>query len=257
MILNNENYFSHEMSMKYMGVSQFKQFEKCPAGAIAEINGEYEREKTTALLVGSYVDAHFENTLNIFQAKNPQIFKKDGSLKSEYIQAETIINRIERDEMFMDFMNGKSQVIMTGEINDVPIKIKVDSLHPDKIVDLKVMRDFEPIYVNGKGKLSFIEAWEYDLQGAVYQEIVRQNTGIKLPFYIAAATKEKVTNIDIFEIPQEYLDFELDRFRENVQLFDGIKHGAFEAERCDCCDYCKSTKVLTEVKSLEELNDVE
>ena len=77
-MLTNENYFSKENQMKYMGVSQFKAFEKCPAAAYAEVMGQYEREKTTALLVGSYVDAHFEGTLDIFKAQNPSLFKRDG-----------------------------------------------------------------------------------------------------------------------------------------------------------------------------------
>ena len=52
-MLNNENYFSVENNLKYMSVSQFKAFENCPASAYAEVTGNYEREKTTALLVGS------------------------------------------------------------------------------------------------------------------------------------------------------------------------------------------------------------
>ena len=34
--LTNENYFSLENQMMYMGVSQFKAFEKCEAAALAE-----------------------------------------------------------------------------------------------------------------------------------------------------------------------------------------------------------------------------
>ena len=64
MKLTSENYFSLEMQMKFMGVSQFKAFEECQAAALAEISGNYEREKTTSLLVGSYVDAYFEGTLD-------------------------------------------------------------------------------------------------------------------------------------------------------------------------------------------------
>lgn len=32
-----------------------------------------------------------------------------------------------------------------------------------------------------------------------------------------------------------------------------IKIGAIEADRCECCDYCKSTKKLTRVISADEL----
>ena len=252
MKLTNENYFNREMSEKFIGVSQFKSFENCPAMALAEIKGEFEKEKTAALLVGSYVDSHFEGTLDIFKAQNPNIFKRDGSLKSEYIQAEQIINRIEQDELFMEYMSGEKQVIMTGEIEGVPVKIKIDSYHPDKIVDLKIMRDFEPIYKAEQGRLRWFEAWRYDLQGAIYQEIVRQNTGLQLPFYLAAATKEKVTDIDIIHISQDMLDFELEQFKKKVQLYDAIKKGIIEPNRCEKCDYCKQTKILTEPTESED-----
>jgi hypothetical protein len=253
-MLTSDNYFDIENQIKYMSVSQFKAFEKCEAAALAEVMGDIERERTTALLVGSFVDAYFEGTLDVFKEKNPQLFKRNGELKSEYIQAETIIKRIERDPLFMFFLNGEKQVIMTGSIEGIPVKVKIDSYHPDKmIVDLKVMKDFKPIYVEEKGRLSWIEAWEYDLQGAVYQEIVRQNTGKKLPFFIAGATKEKEPDIDIIEIPQPYLDVELERFKENIIRYDGIKKGFFQPRRCEKCDYCKQTKVLTAPRSMEVL----
>ena len=254
-MLTNENYFSPENQRKYMSVSQFKAFDKCPACALAELLGRYEREKTAALLVGSYVDAHFDGTLDVFKAKHPELFKRDGTLKSEYINAGKMINRVEQDALFMEYMSGQSQVIMTGEIEGVPVKIKLDSYHPGRmIVDLKCMKDFAPIYKPGQGCLSWVEAWEYDLQGAVYQEIVRQNTGERLPFYLAAVTKEREPDIEIVEIGQEFLDFQLDRFRKNVQRFDAIKQGVIEPERCEKCDWCKATKVLTKPITLEDLN---
>lgn len=252
MTLTQRNYFSKKASLEYMSVSQFKAFQKCPAAALAEIKGRYEREKTTALLVGSYVDSYFEGTLAQFKYDNPDIFKRDGTLKNEYLQAEAIIDRIHRDRMFTRFMAGRKQVIMTGEIEGVKVKIKVDSLHKDKIVDLKVMRDFQNVYVPEVGRVPWFDAWGYDIQGAVYQEIVRQNTGNKLPFYLAAATKEKVTDLDIVELDQEALDFALDKFKRDVEYFDAIKKGAVEPIRCEKCDYCKQTKVLKEPTSSSE-----
>lgn len=252
-MLTNENYFSRDNQMRYMGVSQFKAFEACPASALAEVRGEYERDKTTALLVGSYVDAYFEGTLPLFQAQHPEIFTKKLELKAEYRKAEDIIARIERDRLFMEFLGGDKQVILTGSINGVEVKIKVDSLHSDKIVDLKIMKDFQPIYKPEQGRLSWVEAWGYDLQGAVYQEIVRQNTGQTLPFYLAAATKEKTTDLDIVEVPQSYLDFELEHFKDSVQYYDSIKRGLIEPERCEHCDYCKETKVLKTPTKLDML----
>ena len=255
MILTKGNYFGTDADMAYMSVSQYKQFEKCEAKAMQLIEGKWEQQKSTALLVGSYVDAHFEGSLDMFRAQNPEIFTAKGELKSNFKQAEEIINRIERDNMFMEYLSGEKQVIMTGEIFGVPFKVKVDSLLPDKIVDLKIMRDFEPVYVEGKGRVSFIEAWGYDIQGAVYQEIVRQNTGKKLPFYIAAATKETDgADIGIFELEQGELDICLELMEEDIKRFVLIKNGIIEPERCEKCDYCKHTKVLKAPVMSSELN---
>ena len=257
-MINKDNYFSPENNQNFMSVSQFKSFEKCEFGALEEIRGKYTREPSTALLVGSYVDAYYEGTLDLFVANHPEILKKDRTLKADYVQAELIIERLKRDEMFSRYMSGEKQVVFTGEIEGVPVKVKVDSYHPGKaIVDLKVMRDFKPIYVPAQGRLNFIEAWRYDLQGAVYQEIVLQNTGTKLPFYIAAATKEPTPDLEIFEIPQEVLDVQLDLFRANVRRYQLIKEGLIEPIRCGRCECCKESKVLNKITSWEELNNYE
>lgn len=242
MKLTAENYFSKQADTEYMSASQYKAFQSCEARAIAELNGEWKREETTSLLLGSYVDAHFEGTLDVFKAKHPELFKRDGSLKSEYIAAENAIVRMERDDMFMKYMSGRKQVIMTGDIDGIPFKIKMDSYHPDNmIVDLKYMKDFESIYVKEKGRLPFFEAWGYDIQGAIYQYI----EGNRLPFYIAAATKEKEPDIGIFQIEQSDLDACMEIIRENIPKYALLKAGIGEPVRCEHCDYCKHTKKLS------------
>jgi len=253
MILTNENYFSQEAQMEYFGSSQFKSFLSCEAATMAEIRGDYEREKTPSLLVGSYVDSHFEGTLDIFKAQNPEIFTNKGELKSNYLQANEIIARLERDEMFMRYLSGEKQVIKTGELFGHPWKIKIDSYHPGKaIVDLKIMKDFEPVWVDGMGKVHFIDAWRYDLQGAIYQAI----EGNSLPFYIAAGTKEKDgADIEIFHIPQHKLDAALKIVEAYIDRFADVKSGKIEPARCGRCAYCKATKVLTSVTEYREAAD--
>lgn len=242
MMLTAENYHSPEMNMEYMGTSQFKAFMDCEAMALAEAKGEYVREKSVSLLVGSYVDAHYERTLDLFKAQNPEIFTQKGELRSEYKHAEYIIQRLERDELFQQYMSGEKQVIKTGMIMGVPFKIKIDSYHErDKIVDLKIMKDFEGIWKDGL-KLSFVEAWGYDIQGAIYQFVEDNN----LPFFIAGATKQKPEpDLEIISIPQSRLDYCLDIVMQNAPRFADIKRSLIEPTRCGRCDYCRSTKVLT------------
>ena len=69
MKLTNANYFSQRANREYYSVSQWKSFKKCSNMAMAEIRGKYVREETTALLVGSYVDAYFDNELEKFKAE--------------------------------------------------------------------------------------------------------------------------------------------------------------------------------------------
>lgn len=252
MILTSENYYSKEANEEYLSVSQYKDFcgsvgrLGCEEQALAKIRGDYEMEMTTSLLVGSYVDAHFEGTLNIFQAQHTEIFTKSGTLKAEYRKAEEIINRIEKDELFMKFMSGEKQKIFTGELFGAKWKVKLDSYLPGIcITDLKVMKSLrETHYARDIGIMDFVRYWGYDIQAAVYQEIVRINTGERLPFFIAAASKEKEPDIEIIQIPQEWMDDCLSGMEMNVKKILALKNGEIDPIRCEMCDWCKRTKIL-------------
>lgn len=245
MILTEENYFSPEAEQKYMGSTQYKRFAECEAQAVAILNGDYVPEKSTALWEGSYLDAYFSGAMDGFRAKKPPIFKKDGSLYSEFQHADYVISRIERDELFLQTISGQAQVIMTGEIEGVPVKIKIDSLLPDRTVDLKYMRDMSDARVAGEGYVPFWRAWRYDIQAAIYQEIRRQNEGKKLPFGLAVATKEKPEpDFALLEFPQAVLGAALEEVKANIVYYDTVKRGLIAPVRCEKCDYCKSTKKL-------------
>lgn len=254
MILTNDNYHSPEASMEYCGASQFKAFLKCPAKALAKIKGEYVEEQTEALLVGSYIDAYFSEEMDDFKAKHPEILKRDGTLKNEYVKAEQIIAFIENDPQMKKSLSGQHQVIMTGKIAGVPFKIKIDSYFPDKlIVDQKVMRDMEPVWNDEEHCYeNFVEHWSYNIQGAIYQEIVYQNTGKRLPFVLSVVTKEKIPSKALLRIDQEDLDLALDEVKHYAPIFDKMKKGLIPVEKCGKCDYCKETTMVTKVVSYHD-----
>lgn len=239
MILTNENYFSPKSNMKYMSVSQYKSFCKCEAATMAELNGEWQRPKSTALLVGSYVDAWFEGTLDEFKAENPEIFKRDGTLKADYVQAEEIIQRVQQDEVFMEYMSGEKQTVFTAELFGIQWKIKIDSLLPDKIVDLKVMRSMERIM----GK-SFVEHWDYDVQMAVYAAIYKKVTGKDLPTYLAVVTKQSPPDLEVIDIPGWRREEILEDVKKRIPRIIDVKNGTVEPERCGVCEYCRATKKI-------------
>ncbi len=262
MILTAENYHSSEMRQQYLGSSQYKDFagtmgqRGCEAMALAKIKGEWEQEITTPLLVGSYVDAHFEETLDVFKAKNPDIFTKTtGKLKADFVQAEDIITRLDRDDYFMKYMSGKKQQIFTGELFGVPWKVKIDSMIDDILLcDLKIMRSIrEAFWVKDYGYMTFVQFWGYDIQAAIYQKIVELNIGKQLPFFIAAATKEKVTDLEIIGFKQSDLNDALSTIKPNIERIKQLKIGEASPDRCETCDYCKWTKVLSKPIHYSEL----
>lgn len=249
MKLTQKNYYGHKANREYMSVSQFKNFLKCPAATLAELNGEYAPERGRALILGSLVDEMLtgtDKTLDKFIEENrSELFKKNGEPYADVAQAMETVERVKKQPLMMHYLNGKHQVIMTGEIEGVPFKIKMDSYDPKEYInDLKYMASlrspnlFTPM----------VEYWGYDLQAACYQEIVYQNIGKRLPFFFTVATKEKPAHLAVGQISQWNIDKAMDIVRANIVRFQKIKSGEVEADRCEDygCDFCTSTKIITE-----------
>jgi hypothetical protein len=82
----------------------------------------------------------------------------------------------------------------------------------------------------------------------------RHVEGNDLPFIIAAATKQKPEpDMAILSIPPDVLDTTMDYIVSKIHRYADIKAGAIAPERCGKCDYCRSTKVLTEVVDYRDL----
>lgn len=293
-MITNENYFEDK---EHMSVSRFKSFNSCEARALAMMKGEWDQPKSTALLVGSYVDAWFEGTLEDFKQEHegifsisiaeredtaeiigkadpsfitknntikrdklpeakrlfPQAFDKVYKLKADYVLAEEIIERVQKDKLFMEYMGGEKQVVRTAEMFNTPWKIKIDSLCKDKIVDLKVMKSMDRVM----GK-SFIEHWGYDLQMAVYQRVEwlsrrKSFSDAPLPTYLAVVTKESPSNLEIIHIPQWRLDECLQDVKSSLPRIMAIVNGEIQAEGCGQCDYCRSVKELKAPVDFDEV----
>ena len=252
-MLTDTNYYQ---DTEYFSYSLYKKFMDCEAAAYAELIGEYRQPVTDAMLVGSYVDAVVEGTLEQFVSEHTEVISSKGptkgQLKSSFKQADVMIERFQRDSVFMEYLQGEKQVILTGKIAEVPVKSKLDILHDNRIIDFKTVKDFETIWCSGE-RLNFIEYWKYDVQGAIYRELVRQKTGKKLPYYIAAVTKEPFPDLAIIHLSDKSLDIKLKEVEYFLPQFQAIKIGLAESERCEKCDYCKQTKVLTGPIEIEQL----
>jgi len=276
-VLNEETYYTPEADMRYVSVSQYKRFigsvyanDACEAAALADAKGELERKPTTAMMIGAYVDEALTGDLERFKKDHPEVFSSRGAtagqLKSEYIQAEAMVNRARQDETFMAYVDsGDHQVIMTGDIEGVPFKVKLDVVaklngEPVAIVDLKTVRSMNEVFrVPDSGEyITWAERYGYDLQGSCYQYIYQQNTGIRLPFYIAAISKDKDTagvphpRLKIIQVPQTKLDERLSEVKQNIKKVQMIKIGEIDPVHCGHCDYCADTLPCS-VISMDEL----
>lgn len=256
-VLNESNYYSDEANQRYMSFHQYQSFmggmlvQGCEAKAMAELRGEWKEETTDAMLVGSYVDSYFEGTLKQFLKEHPECFTKEDKngnrrLLAKFNKANKMIERCEKDPYFMSTLSGEKQVIMTGYLFGCEWKIKMDSYIPDvAIVDLKTSADIHKAWnIRDYGYASFVEAYNYTKQLAVYQKIVEINTGKKLPCYISVVTKEESPEIAVIYIDQQTLDHALNEIQMNMESVLMVKRGEVEPIRCEKCDYCKATKVL-------------
>lgn len=264
--LTAENYYSQEANWQYMSASQFKAFRKCEAAAMAELRGDWGRKDTTALRVGSYIDAYFSDEMEEFKTEHPEIFKKDGSLRAEYVQAQAAAERLERDDLARMLLSGRHQVIKTGKIGGVWYKTKADSLLTAAqveaicrkfpkvrslvpfggamIVDLKYMKDTDTVWSDEEqDRVTFAEYWGYDYQGAIYQKVDNRNA----PFVLVPVTKEVEPDINALYIPDDDLAIRLAEVEDYSPRYAAIKRGEIEPVRCGRCPYCRSTKKLTEI----------
>ena len=244
MELNEMNYFSHEADMAYFSASQIKSFKKCEAKTMAQLNGLYLRDMSTALMVGQYVDAALTGDLDEWCGCHPEIKKRDGTLKAEFMQASEMVGRANRDDLFMEFMEGEHQAILTADLFGVPFKAKFDVLGPDKIVDLKTVKDLKSQYLPGQGRVDFATAWDWPLQMAIYQKIYEEVEGVRLPCYLAVITKETPADIRIVQIEQERMDAEIAWLEQVLPRYEAVKSGAIDPERCEACEWCRESRVL-------------
>lgn len=259
MSITNENYFSPNNNWKYCSASQFKDFFGCQgflgceARAMAKLKGDWKSEPSIAMVLGSYVDAHFEGTLDEFKGAHPEIFSKKGELLSQFKSANKMIERCERDEYFMKIMSGEKRKIFTAKLFDIEWKCKLDVYHPGTaIVDLKTVASVidKSWNFDFSQKINFIEYYGYDLQLALYQAIVKKNAGDSLPCLIAAVSKETEPDIEVIGLDQEMLNTALLHFETMSPRLKQLKNNETEPIRCEHCDYCRNTKKLFKAKIL-------
>ena len=263
-----DDYYGHAANLEYLSASQLKAFigtpgiAACEERALADISGQYVRPESKALAVGSYVDVMLTGTeeeQHEFRESHPEMISSrgptKGQLKAEYRTADGMIARAFADAdnggIFMRSLAGERQKVVTGEIRGHKFKGRIDVLGDGFITDLKTVENVNRRYFN-EGYYDFVSWWGYDLQGAIYQELVYQTTGNRWPFYIAAISKQTPCDIDLIQVPQDRLDEAMGRVTQAaLDRIEALKNGELKPERCGTCDWCRMTKVIRKPRILE------
>ncbi|MDM5231451.1 PD-(D/E)XK nuclease-like domain-containing protein [Lysinibacillus pakistanensis] len=243
-----------------MSVSQFKSAIECEASVIAELKGEHERPSSLALTVGSYTHSAFESeqVFDEFVEENRGIiFNTRGGKYADFKQADSMIETIKNDRFAMFALEGEKEVIYTGELFGVQWKIKVDAINHDRktFTDLKTTQSLSKRYWSDKYSkyVSFVEAYDYVLQMAIYREIIYQNTGAYYVPYIVAVTKETPPDKAILHFDESRFEFELEYTKERLPSIISAKLGNKDPKRCEVCEYCRATKQLNNTFEIEFL----
>lgn len=268
--ITQTNYYSREANWFYLSNSQFKAFRKCEAAAMAELRGDYTPTPTKALLLGSFVDAYFSGEFNAWTAAHPEIRKKNGEFYEDFNRAFEACQRLDSEPLIHALLSGRHQVVKTGRIAGVPFKCKVDSLlsadqvrklcekFPEVkklvpfggqiIVDLKYMGSLDSVWNDEtQCRISFAQYWGYDIQGAIYQKLVRREA----PFVLTGITKETHPRIFAIYIPDGDLQNAMADVEALAPRYQAIKTGRIAATRCGHCPYCRATERLTTISPLQ------
>lgn len=262
--LNRKNYYSNKTDWGYQSATWFKKFMSCEAEALAELKGDWNPEQdATPLLVGNYLHSYFESRRihGWFKRKHPEIVSTRGAtkgqLKREYAVADQMIETLDSDPTFRELYQGDKELIVSGKIGGVEWKGKLDCFADNHkyFVDLKTTQDLNKRFWMADERRwgSFIEAYNYPLQMAVYQELIRQQFDDEATPIIAAVTKQDPPDKALISIPQDLLDYWLDKVIELQPHIEQVKNGEVEPTRCEHCEYCRATKRLDGIISLYDL----
>lgn len=246
---------------------------------MAEIKGDWKPDFKDALLVGNYLHSYFEspeahqkfineNKWEIFGKKKAT--KKDiasgldrdgkvltDKMLSSFVQADKMIQTLDTDESFNNLYQGSKETIVTGEIDGVLWKGKIDCLNLDRnyFIDLKTTQDIHKRYWNNKDKEweSFIAHWNYQLQMYIYKQLIYQTFGVECEPYIVAVSKEPFPGKAIVSISDFRMVEAENQVYDEQERIEEVRHGLVEPKQCGLCDYCKSTAKLSNIVDMDDL----
>ena len=248
-LTKNEDYYSNEANWQFMSVSQYKEFYKCEAAALAKLKQDWQpTSDPKALLVGNYVHSYFESeeAHEIFKEDNKDAMyskRKPFGLLKDFKVAEDMIQRLNEWDLFNFLWQGEHEVPITGELLGVEWKGKIDCLNVEKgyFIDIKTVADIHKRFYSKKygGWTNFAQEYGYALQMGVYQELLKQQYGKDFTGYICAVSKQNPPEVAAIQFRGNDIDFEMRDLEANLDRVEQVKNGELEPESCGVCEYCR------------------
>ena len=175
-----------------------------------------------------------------------------GDIYSDFVIAEQMIKRIEKDEFFQFLWQGEKETVVTGELYGVEWKGKIDLLNVEKgyFVDLKTSRGFDNRYWDKDRNryVSFVEAFGYVIQMGIYEKLLEMKYGKAFTGYIIAVSKETPSNIEAIQIEPAEKEFDLGLVQQRIGRVEQVKTGQEKPRMCGKCEYCREHKQLAGFK---------
>lgn len=268
--LTEENYYEDKT---WLSNSRMKQYLACEARALAIDEGRWEDKRDKKpLIFGNYVHSHFESleAHKKFKEENKSALfssRKPYGLLKDFEMAEEVINVLDSDEGFKRLYDGfpdddvRKEMIVTGFVEGVPVKGKVDSINLSRgyFVDLKTMKSIYAEEWNSELKtrvpaaVNNILNFGYHGQLALYRELLKQMLDKDFRPLIVAVSKEAVPDKEILKVDEDWLEEGLGKIKSEIVEVWNVIQGNQPPKKCGHCDYCRSLKKLDAVVTLNDL----
>lgn len=271
----DEEYYSQDNYYKRMHASTFKSMMfNGESETLAAMRGEYDMfPDKKALLVGNFLHSHFESPeahAKFVEEHADEILaktgKNKGKLKSDYVLAEKMIERIEKDPILMELLNAAPvrEEVIQGNIFGVDWEGKLDAVNWEMgyFVDFKTVRTLKKSH-GGLAGAEWVDAYGsyqdffigrgYHIQMAAYREMLRQMTGKDFEVYVIAVTKEDEPLAKLYKVSENTLDFGMSEIEKNQDHIVKLINGEVRPEQSETYSRFYRDKYRVDPEALEQL----
>lgn len=248
--IDANNYHS---STGYLSNSFLSAFNKCQFGALIDSVKAKDEEFNETFATGHLVEAYLFGVEDECLARyGSDALLKSGDQKAWAKKAKELASSIMRHKNIMKLLTSdtaKYHEVITFELYGLPFKSEIDCLDLSKHAEIDIKTtasDFVKKEYNPKTRkydLTFIDAFNYHRQRALYQFAIYSKFEVKVLPRILAVSKA-TQSVKLFQFDdQNRLDFELAQIEITCEVFKKVLNGQ-EPNRCGICETCVEHEII-------------